>query len=84
MKVCASKGDDAFLTRGFINWKDACGDKSGAFPCHERSQVHKYCVEVMMRPQKDVGELLSTELEKQKAKNRAYLRKVVENVIFSC
>ena len=25
-KVCASKGDDAFLIRGYYNWKDACGE----------------------------------------------------------
>jgi len=36
----------------------------------------------MTKTQKDSGELLSTELEKQKAINRAYLRKVLENVIF--
>ena len=82
LKVCASKSDDAFLTRGYTNWKDACGDKSGGFPSHECSQVHMYCVGVMTKTQKDIGELLSTELEKQKAINRAFLRKVLENVIF--
>ena len=82
LKVCASKGDDAFSTRGYTNWKDACGDKTGGFPSHERSQVHKYCVDAMTKTQKDVGELLSSELEKQKAVNRAYLRKVLENIIF--
>lgn len=30
----------------------------------------------------DVGELLSNELQKQKASNRAYLKKVLQNVIF--
>lgn len=82
LKVCASKSDDAFLTRGYTNWKGACRDKSGGFPSHERSQVHMYCVGVITKTQKDIGELLSTELEKQKAINRAYLRKVLENVIF--
>ena len=81
LKVCASKSDDAFLTRGYTNWKDACGDESGGFPSHEHSQVHMYCVGVMTKTQKDIGELLSTELEKQKAINCAYLRKE-ENVIF--
>ena len=33
------KTDDAFLTRGYCNWKDAAGNKHGGFPTHERSQV---------------------------------------------
>ena len=66
LKVCTSKGDDAFLTSGYTNWKDACGDKTGGFPRHERSQVHKYCVDVKTMTQKDVGKL-SSQLEKQKA-----------------
>lgn len=84
LRVCASKGDDTFLTHGYTNWKDACGEKSGGFPCHKRSQVHKYCAEVtsQTRTQKDVSELVSSEFEKQKTNNRAYLRKVLENVIF--
>ena len=42
-----------------------------------------YCVGVMTKTQKDVGELPSTECEKQKAINHSYLRKVLENVIFT-
>ena len=41
-----------------------------------------YCMGVMTKTRKDVGELLSTECEKQKAINGAYLRKVFNNVIF--
>ena len=77
LKVC-----DAFLSRGYTNWKDASGDKRGGFSTHERSQVHQYCLEVICKPQKSVAELISSEHEKQKAVNRAYLRKVLENLIF--
>ena len=82
LKVCASKGDDTFLSRGYTNWKDASGDKCGGFSTHEHSQVHQYCLEVICKPQKSVAELLSSEHEKQKAVNHAYLRKVLENLIF--
>ena len=37
---------------------------------------------VICKPQKSVAELLSSEHEKQKAVNRAYHRKVLENLIF--
>ena len=41
VRNCAltSKTSDAFLTRGFTNWKDATGEKHGGFPLHERSHV---------------------------------------------
>ena len=35
----ATKVEDAFLARGYTNWKDATGEKRGGFPTHERSQV---------------------------------------------
>ena len=44
VKICASRRDNAFLSRGFSNWKDACGDKTGRFPVHKRSQQHEYSV----------------------------------------
>ena len=82
-KVCASKGEDAFVTRGYTNWKDASGNKRGGFMTHERSQFHKYCVELTMKThEKDVGELLSSQHEKEKETNRAYPCKVLENIIF--
>ena len=34
-----TKAEDAFVTRGYTNWKDASGEKRGGFPTHERSQV---------------------------------------------
>ena len=37
-----TKAEDAFVTRGYTNWKDASGEKQGGFPIHERSQVCGY------------------------------------------
>ena len=72
-KVCASKGKDAFVTRGNTNWKDASGDKRGQFVNYEHSQFHKYFVHLTMRTHKDVGELISSVNEKHKKINRTYL-----------
>ena len=74
-------GEDAFVIRGYTNWKDASGDKRGAFVKHERSQFHKYCVDLTMKNHKDVGESLSSQHEKEKEINRAYLHKVL-NITF--
>lgn len=81
-KVCASKGDDAFLKRGFCNWKDACGEKRGAFATHERSHIHKYCMNLLSTPSRSVAEMLSSDQCKLMVVNRQYMRKVLDNVIF--
>ena len=80
---CASKGDDALLTRGYCNWKDATGDKRGGFASHERSHVHKYCLELLSKPCRGVAEMLSSSHVRQMATNRDYLRKVLEKNNFS-
>ena len=45
VRNCAliSKTSDAFLTRGFTNWKDATGEKHGGFPLYECSHVSLCC-----------------------------------------
>lgn len=75
--MCASKGEDAFVTHGYTNWKDTSGDKHVNHECS-----HKYCVDLTMETHKDVGELISSEHEKHKETNPAYLHKVLENIIF--
>ena len=76
-----SKGEDVFISRGYTNWKDASVEKRG-FGAHERSQFHKYSVELTLKPQRDVGDLLSSQYEQERKVNRAYLRKILENEIF--
>ena len=54
--------DEAFVLRGYCNWKDASGEKGG-FANHELSSVHKKAVEVietLPRTTRDVGEQLSS------------------------
>ena len=61
-KVCASKGDDAFLTRGYYNWKGACGENCGRFVSHEYSNIHKYCIKLLEKPPKNVAERLLSDI----------------------
>ena len=35
----AERKKDTFLTVGYTNWRDAAGEKKGAFPTHEHSEV---------------------------------------------
>ena len=79
--ACASKGEEAFLSRGYTNWKDVSG-KHGGFSKHENSQVHKHSIEIATKSMGDVSELLMSEVKKEKEKNRIYLRKLLQNVIF--
>ncbi len=81
LKACASKGEEAFLSRGYTNWKDVSG-KHGGFSKHENSQVHRHNIEITSKSMGDVGELLLSEIKKEKEKNCAYLQKVLQNVIF--
>ena len=56
--------------------------QKGGFPSHERSHVHKYCLELLSKPHRGIAEILSSDHERQMAINRDYLRKVLENIIF--
>jgi len=38
----ADKKKDTFITRGYMNWKDAAGEKKGGFPTHECSEVKQF------------------------------------------
>lgn len=46
--------------------KDASGDKQGGVVNYERFQFHKYCVDLAMKTDKNVVELISSKHEKQK------------------
>ena len=79
MTLRISKINEAFLAHRYINWNNACGDKSGGVMSILKFM---YCVEAMTKTQIDVANLLSTECEKHRAINCAYLQKVLENAIF--
>ena len=76
--------DEAFVLRGYCNWKDASGDKGG-LASHESSSAHKRAVEVietLPRTTRDIGEQLSSTHAEEKLRNRAYIFKVFQTIQF--
>ena len=74
--------DEAFVLRGYCNWKDASGEKGG-FASHESSSVHKKAVEVietLPRTTRDIGEQLSSAHAEEKLRNHAYILKVFQTI----
>ena len=70
LKCSVSKADEAFLRRGYSNWKDVSGRRGGfTVHDHEKSDVHKYSIQIASNSFADVGDLLSTELQKEKEIN---------------
>ena len=65
-KVCASKGEDVFVTCGYTNWKEASRDKQWGYVNHKLSQFHQYCVDLTMKTEKDADEFISSKHEKHK------------------
>ena len=68
LKCSASIADESFLSRDYSNWKDVSG-MYGGFTVHEKSDVHKYSIQIASNSFADVGDLLSTELQEEKEIN---------------
>ena len=70
--LASTKRDQAFITRGYTNWRDA----TKAFISHLGSRCYKEAMATRELPKQtgDVGERLSIEHEQEKAENRAMLR----------
>ena len=77
-----SSSDDVFVNCGYTNWKDASGKKKGGFPLHKQLHFYSDWTGILAHSYQDIAEMISTEHEKQKAVNRAYLKKVLQNVVF--
>ena len=78
----ASKMYEAFVTTGFVNWKDA----TVSFRKHESSECHRAATEVMVTlPTQtvDIGEQLCTQLRNEKADNCDLLLKILGNTLFN-
>ena len=72
--------DEAFVLRGYCNWKDASGNKGG-LASHESSSVHKRAVEVietLPRTTRDIGEQLSSAHAEEKLRNRVYFLQTIK------
>ena len=77
----AGNMDSAFISRGFMGWKDACA----AFRKHEVSESHRAAMEavvVLPLTTRDVGETLSRRHGEEKAENRAMLLKFYQVSVF--
>ena len=78
-KLAAKCTDQAFISTGFHNWKDA----TVSFNKHEKTGCHKDAIQMMVfipKCYKDCGEMLSSEHAKEKAENQQILYKILTNV----
>lgn len=79
--MSAKSAEDAFVTRGFQNWKLA----TTVFRQHELSACHKEAVErVITLPaaMTDIGEALSMAHAREKLENRQCLLKILSTLRF--
>ncbi len=72
-----SRGDLAFISNGFKDWKDA----PISFKNHEASASHKV-VMVIPATCSDMGEMLSREHAQEKSENRQCLLRTLSNIRF--
>ena len=69
--------EQAFLVKGFTNWKDA----TRCFSRHESCDFHKVCTAALASTV-DVGDMLSQQAAAEKKANREYLLKLLSSVRF--
>ena len=77
----SSSADMAFISRGFVNWKDA----TVKFSLHLSSTCHKEAVLKMVTmpsSSNNVGELLSSQLAKEKLERRQCFLKILSIIRF--
>ena len=74
----STKRDQAFITKGFTNWRDA----TKAFKKHVTTSCHSEAILTFKGNMADIGELLSTEHQREKSENRAFFRIILQNIRF--
>ena len=79
-KMQRNRGDVAFTSKGFSNWKDA----TIGFKNHEASASHKEALQVTLFPtiHSDIGEMLSKQHADAKKENRECFLKILCNIQF--
>ena len=80
-RMSGKHADQAFITRGYHNWKDAVV----ALKKHEESICLKESTDVMLTipsQHRDCGEMLSGELAREKAVNRRMLLKIISRICY--
>jgi hypothetical protein len=78
-RMSEKHADQAFITRGYHNWKDAVV----AFRKHEESKCHKEATDVMLTipsQHQDCGVMLSNGLAREKTINRQMLHKIISSI----
>ena len=76
-----SRSHNAFVNRGYTNWKDASREKKGGFHLHERLHFQRHCTSILARSHCGIAEIMFTE-HRKKAVIYAYLRKILHYVVF--
>lgn len=81
--ACSQRGDLAFISTGYHNWKAATDSKKG-FAKHERSAYHKMAIEATVLSNRctDIGELLSDSHRAEKDVNKRMLLHTLSTVRF--
>jgi len=74
----SSNADEAFISKGFSNWKDA----TVKFVQHASSNCHKEAVLKMITMSTNVSESLSAQLSKEKLEHRRCFLKILSNIRF--
>ena len=81
-RLSAKKSDDAFLTTGFCNWKNATSKDKG-FAKHEGSSCHKEAVErhvTLPQETEDIKESMSDAYATEARSNRKCLLTILQNI----
>ena len=81
MRITSTKREPAFISKGFVYWKDA----TAAFRKHQESGCHREAVEaltVLPKQVSDIGEVLDKQHMEEKAVNRRILLKILQSVKF--
>jgi len=74
-----NNADEAFISKGFYNWKDA----TVKYVEHESSNCHKEAVlKVVTVKSTDVADILSAKLAKDKMERRQCFLKILSNIRF--
>ena len=67
----------AFVRNGYTNWKDATRNLAN----HQDSDFHRQAA-VVLEPNRDVSEMLSSKVASDKVKNRLYFPKIISTIKF--
>ena len=80
--LASTKKDPAFITKGFVYWKEA----TTAFQKHQSSKCHQEATEALIRLPKqiqgDIGETLYQEHQAEKTNNRKMFLLILRSIRF--